>query len=81
MMMRLVFSIVTSVEADILLMDEWMNVGDADFIGQAEQRLRSLVDEASILVLASHQEAIVASLCNVIVRLEHGQVISVERRA
>jgi lipopolysaccharide transport system ATP-binding protein len=81
MLMRLVFSIVTSVEADILLMDEWMNVGDADFIGQAEQRLRSLVDEASILVLASHQEAIVSSLCNVIVRLEHGQIVSLERRA
>ena len=80
MLMRLVFSIVTSIDADILLMDEWMSVGDADFVVQAEQRLRELVDEASILVLASHSEAIVDSLCNMVVRLEHGQVVAVERR-
>jgi len=80
MMMRLVFSIVTSVHAEILLMDEWLSVGDADFVVHADERLRQLVDSASILVLASHQEAKIKSLCNVIVRLEHGEVRSVERR-
>lgn len=80
MMMRLVFSIVTSVHAEILLMDEWLSVGDADFVVHAEERLRQLVDSASILVLASHHEDKVKSLCNVIVRLEHGEVRSVERR-
>jgi lipopolysaccharide transport system ATP-binding protein len=67
MMMRLVFSIVTSVHAEILLMDEWLSVGDTDFVVQAEERLRKLVDSASILVLASHSESVVNSLCNVIV--------------
>jgi lipopolysaccharide transport system ATP-binding protein len=81
MLMRLVFSIVTSVEADILLMDEWLSVGDADFVAHAEQRLRELIDRASILVLASHSETIVASLCNVVVHLEHGQIVSVKRTA
>ena len=81
MMMRLVFSIVTSVHAEILLMDEWLSVGDADFVVHAEERLRKLVDSASILVLASHSEGVVESLCNVIVRLEHGEVVSIERRA
>jgi lipopolysaccharide transport system ATP-binding protein len=80
MSMRLVFSIVTSVHAEILLMDEWLSVGDADFVGQAEDRLRSLVDSASILVLASHSEEKIESLCNVIVRLEHGEIVSVDRR-
>ena len=80
MMMRLVFSIVTSVRAEILLMDEWLSVGDADFVEHAEQRLRELVDSASILVLASHSETIIESLCNVVVRLEHGEVVSIERR-
>ncbi|MBC7657116.1 MAG: ABC transporter ATP-binding protein [Frankiaceae bacterium] len=80
MSMRLVFSIVTSVHAEILLMDEWLSVGDAEFVEHAEQRLRSLVDSASILVLASHNEAKVESICNVIVRIEHGEIISLERQ-
>jgi lipopolysaccharide transport system ATP-binding protein len=79
MTMRLVFSIVTSVHAEILLMDEWLSVGDADFVLLANKRLRDLVDAASILVLASHNEATVNGLCNVIVRLEHGEVVSVGR--
>ncbi len=81
MMMRLVFSIVTSVHAEILLMDEWLSVGDAEFVENAESRLRELVDSASILVLASHNDAVVNSLCNVIVRLEHGEIVDVERIA
>ena len=80
MSMRLVFSIVTSVHAEILLMDEWLSVGDAEFVEHAEQRLRNLVDSASILVLASHNEEKVKSICNVIVRLEHGEIISAERQ-
>lgn len=80
MMMRLIFSIVTSVPADILLMDEWLSVGDADFVEHAEQRLRKVVDAASILVIASHSEETIASTCNIVVRLEHGEVVSIERR-
>jgi lipopolysaccharide transport system ATP-binding protein len=80
MMMRLVFSIVTSVHAEILLMDEWLSVGDADFVVHAEARLRQLVDSASILVLASHSQSVVDSLCNVIVKLEHGEIVSLQRR-
>jgi lipopolysaccharide transport system ATP-binding protein len=81
MRMRLVFSIVTSVHAEIMVMDEWLSVGDADFVVHAKQRLLELVDSASILVLASHSEDTIQNLCNVIVRLEHGEVTSVERRA
>jgi lipopolysaccharide transport system ATP-binding protein len=80
MMARLVFSIVTSVPAEIVLMDEWLSVGDAAFMQQAQQRLHALVEQASILVLASHSEEIIADMCNVVVRMEHGEVKSVERR-
>jgi len=79
MMLRLVFSIVTSVHAEILLMDEWLSVGDADFVVHAEERLRKLVDSASILVLASHSEKVIEDLCNVVIRLEHGEVVSIVR--
>jgi len=79
MQARLVFSIVTSVPAEIVLMDEWLSVGDADFAVQAQERLHALVNRASILVLASHSEQVIADMCNVVVRMEHGEVKSVER--
>ena len=81
MMMRLVFSIVTSVHADILLMDEWLSVGDADFVEIAEKRMKTLLDSASILVMASHSEETVKSMCNVVVRLSHGEIVDVHRTA
>ena len=79
MQARLVFSIVTAVPAEIVLMDEWLSVGDADFTAKAQQRLHALVDKASILVLASHSEDTIRDMCNVVVRMEHGEVKSVER--
>lgn len=79
MVLRLAFSIVTSVHADILLMDEWLSVGDAAFISKAEERLKALVDRASILVLASHNQKIVEDLCNITVALEHGRISSMAR--
>jgi lipopolysaccharide transport system ATP-binding protein len=81
MMMRLVFSIVTSVPAEILLMDEWMSVGDSDFVKLAEARLMDLVDSASILVLASHNESVIEKLCNIVVRLDRGDLVGIERIA
>lgn len=79
MMLRLVFSIVTSVRAEILVMDEWMAVGDAEFSERAERRLREMVGEAAILVLASHAEPVLRKHCNRIVTLEHGQVVGMDR--
>lgn len=78
MVLRLAFSIVTSVHADILLMDEWLSVGDAEFVKKAEERLKALVDKASILVLASHNPSIVQDLCNITVSLEHGSITKIE---
>jgi lipopolysaccharide transport system ATP-binding protein len=72
MLMRLAFSIATCVRSDIILMDEWLSVGDAMFQEQAEARLRSVVSEAGILVLASHSEALIRRECNKLLRLDHG---------
>ena len=74
MMMRLAFSISTSVEADILLMDEWLSVGDAEFTEKAEQRMRDVVSKSGILVLASHSMDLIRKECNRVVRLEHGRI-------
>lgn len=81
MILRLVFSIVTSTRSEILVMDEWMAVGDADFVVRAEQQLRNLVDDASILVLASHSDQVLERHCNLIVTLEHGEIVGMDRVA
>ena len=74
MMMRLAFGISTSVTADILLMDEWLSVGDEQFAEKAEKRLKILVDRAKILVIASHNSGLIKSLCNKAIHLEHGKI-------
>ncbi len=75
MMMRLAFAISTSVKADILLMDEWLSVGDAEFTEKAEKRMREVVSNSGILVLASHSPDLIRKECNRVIHLEHGRII------
>ena len=75
MLMRLAFSITTSVRADILLMDEWLSVGDAEFRQQAEERIRALVSQSGILVIASHSAELIARECTRVIELAHGVVV------
>lgn len=79
MQLRLAFAISTSVDADILIMDEWLSVGDAEFSAKAAARLDSLVSKASILVLASHSPELISRVCNRKIHLEHGVITSDEQ--
>jgi lipopolysaccharide transport system ATP-binding protein len=72
MQARLAFSAATAVEADVLLMDEWISVGDADFQKLAHKRLLSLVERAGILVLATHDVDLLRLYCNKVMRMEGG---------
>jgi len=74
MAMRLAFAISTSVPADIILMDEWLSVGDAEFATKAQARLNGLIEQAKILVIASHNESLIRSNCNRVLCLDHGRV-------
>jgi lipopolysaccharide transport system ATP-binding protein len=76
MALRLAFAISTSVHSDILLMDEWIGVGDAGFVKKAEKRLLSLTEQSKILMLASHSEHLLRDVCNKALVLHHGQVIA-----
>lgn len=76
MVMRLSFSIATAIHADILVMDEWLAVGDAAFQTQAEQRLREVIDNTGILVLASHSAELIDRECNRRLELSHGAVVA-----
>jgi lipopolysaccharide transport system ATP-binding protein len=74
MIMRLAFAVATSVDADIILMDEWLSVGDAAFIEKAKSRLDFLVKRARIVVIASHDLGLIESQCNRVLKLEHGRI-------
>ena len=74
MTVRLGFAVSTSIHADIVIMDEWLSVGDADFQLKATQRLNDMVNRASILILASHSMDLVEKTCNKIIRMEHGKI-------
>lgn len=75
MMLRLLFSIATSLEAEILLMDEWLGSGDQEFVAKANQRLYELIDRSHILLFASHNLVLLEKLCNRALVLEGGQIV------
>jgi lipopolysaccharide transport system ATP-binding protein len=82
MQARLGFAAATAVEADVLLMDEWIAVGDADFQKLAHKRLLKLVERAGILVLASHEVSLLKLYCNKVMRLEGGvasEIVDIRR--
>ena len=78
MIMRLAFAVATSTPADIVLMDEWLSVGDHDFAQKAQARLAAMLDNAKILFLASHNEDLIRRNCNWVLRLEHGKMAALD---
>jgi lipopolysaccharide transport system ATP-binding protein len=72
MQARLAFAVATSVEADVVLMDEWIAVGDEEFQATAHERLDHLIAKAGILVLASHNMQLIRGYCNKVIRLNGG---------
>jgi lipopolysaccharide transport system ATP-binding protein len=71
MHMRLGFAVSTAIEADIILMDEWLSVGDSDFLVKAEKRLHDYIKKSSILVIASHNQNTIKNICNMTLNLSH----------
>ena len=70
---RLAFAISTSVKADVLLIDEGIGAGDASFINKAKQRTNRMIEEAGLLVLASHSDQLVMDWCTQGLWMEHGK--------
>jgi ABC-2 type transport system ATP-binding protein len=73
---RLAFSIATSVQPEILIIDEGIGAADEEFSERAAGRLDSFLQNAGILILASHSNQLTDSWCNKKVRLESGQLMS-----
>jgi lipopolysaccharide transport system ATP-binding protein len=76
MMVRLAFSISTSISGDILLLDEILAAGDATFQGKARARMMNLIDQAKIMVFVSHDMNAIKAMCNRAIYLRDGRVIA-----
>lgn len=74
MRVRLAFAISTAVEADILLLDEVLGVGDASFQDKANKRLQDLHARTEIVVLAIHSSDAIRKTCNKVLWMERGKV-------
>lgn len=74
MQLRLAFAISTTNDPEILLMDEWLSVGDENFKGKAEERMQHLADKSNILVIASHSAEQILKVCSRVLWLEHGRI-------
>ncbi len=75
MKLRLAFAISTSIEADIILMDEWLSVGDTHFKAKASERMQKFINNSAILVLASHDLNLINKICNRVFHMEHGFIV------
>src|ERR1043165_3280353 len=75
MQARLAFPMATCIEPEILLLDEGISAGDANFMDKANERLDQFINKAGILVLASHSSELVRRLCNKAVLMEHGRIV------
>ena len=62
---RLAFAVSTAAHSDILLIDEGLGAGDAEFQKKVQQRIESLFDRTPIIILASHSEAMIGSSATV----------------
>lgn len=76
MLVRLAFAISTSVKGEILLVDEVLSAGDANFQKKARARMMDIMDQAKILVLVLHDMNTIQSVCNRVVLLEQGKIIA-----
>ncbi|BBF98984.1 ABC-2 type transport system ATP-binding protein [Pseudonocardia autotrophica] len=74
MRVRLALGVVTSIDPDILLLDEGIGAVDAEFLDKARGRLHELVDRSGILVFASHSDEFLADLCDTALWMEHGTI-------
>src|SRR5262249_39700846 len=72
MLMRLAFSIATSIDPEILLVDEVLAVGDLAFQQKAQARMKELMSSARVMVLVAHDLGTIRAMCNRVVWMQHG---------
>lgn len=74
MMARLAFSIATVVKPEVLIVDEILSVGDADFQAKSRARMMKLMGGGTTVLFVSHSLDQIREMCSRAVWLEHGRV-------
>ncbi len=74
MQLRLAFAVSTFIHPQILIMDEWLSTGDEEFKERAAQRMKEVVSNAEILILASHSKDLLLKNCTRIIWIERGNI-------
>lgn len=74
MLLRLSFAISTLRQPEVLLLDEVIGLGDANFLTKAKARLTQIVSKSQILVVSSHSEFVIRHLCNECLRPDRGRI-------
>lgn len=72
---RLAFSSLINLSADIILLDEWLSVGDVGFRTKAESALQDIIGRSKALVVATHSQKLIDSICNRVVEMEQGRIV------
>ncbi len=72
---RLMVSIATSIDPDILLIDEGIGTADAEFTDRANERLREFLGRTGVLVIASHSQSLLRQFCDTVIWLDHGTIV------
>lgn len=76
MYIRLAFSVIAFLEADVMIFDEVIAVGDAEFTMQCKKKLEELIAQGKTLIIASHNMNELFNYCHHTIRLEKGQISS-----
>lgn len=76
MLLRLGFAIATATSPNILIMDEMIGVGDAAFVDKALARIESVMSEADVFLLASHNEKLIRQMCRRVIWMKEGKIFA-----
>jgi ABC-2 type transport system ATP-binding protein len=74
MRVRLALGVVTSIDPEILILDEGIGAVDAAFLEKARDRLRDLVSRSGMLVFASHSDEFLVELCDTAIWMDTGEI-------
>lgn len=72
---RFFFALSTSISSDILIIDEWLGVGDTEFVNKSKIRFQQMVDKCKTLILTSHNKNILDTICNRIIHIKSGSLV------
>jgi len=75
MYVRLAFAIAVHVDPDVLLIDEVLAVGDEPFQQKCMRKIREFQQEGRTIVFVSHSSDQIASLCDRVIVLSHGNIV------